>query len=174
MKKTEIIEVASPDAAPEHAEQVLCFRLGAEEYGVDVLRVQEIKGWDTVTRVPYSPPFVLGVINLRGSIVPVIDLRVRFGLANAPFDASTVIVVVRVPSDRGERIVGIVVDSVTEVRDFLAEIIKPPTDALGALAVTFLKGIAAMTGKLVMIVDIEALVRSSFAVEPGDDARAAA
>lgn len=156
-------------------EQVLCFRLGAEEYGVDVLRVQEIKGWDAVTRVPYSPAYVLGVINLRGSIVPVIDLRVRFALPDAPFDSTTVIVVVRVPGARGERTVGVVVDSVTEVRDFDAAAIRPAPEMLGGAGTAHIRGIASPDDKLVMILDIEGLVTASIAGDdPGETGREAA
>src|SRR4029077_17733520 len=76
--------------------QYLSFFLGGQEYATDILRVQEIKGWDTVTRVPYSPNYILGVINLRGAIVPVVDLRVRLALESASFDSATVVIVVRV------------------------------------------------------------------------------
>ncbi len=156
-------------------EQVLCFRLGAEEYGVDVLRVQEIKGWDAVTRVPYSPAYVLGVINLRGSIVPVIDLRVRFALPDAPFDSTTVIVVVRVPGARGERTVGVVVDSVTEVRDFDAAAIRPAPEMPGGAGTAHIRGIGSPDDKLVMILDIEGLVTASIAGDdPGETGREAA
>jgi purine-binding chemotaxis protein CheW len=165
----------SPAGGPgEGAGQVLAFRLGAEEYGVDILKVQEIKGWDGVTRVPYSPPFLLGVINLRGAIVPVIDLRVRFELANAPFDATTVIVVVRVPGPRGERTVGVVVDSVTEVHAIEARAIRPAPAMLGGAATSFLKGIASVAGRLVMLLDIEALVNASIGDEAEDDRRRSA
>lgn len=158
-----------------NAEQVLCFRLGAEEYGVDVLRVQEIKGWDAVTRVPYSPRYMLGVINLRGSIVPVIDLRVRFEMADAPFDATTVIVVVRVPGARGERTVGVVVDSVTEVRDFAATDIQPAPEMLGAAGTAHIRGLVERDARLVMILDIEGLVNASIAGgADGDDCSEAA
>src|ERR1700737_5099120 len=97
---------AMQKAGDENASrQYLSFFLGGEEYATDILSVQEIKGWDTVTRVPYSPDYILGVINLRGSIVPVVDLRVRFSLPNAVFNAATVIIVVHVAGTRGDRIV---------------------------------------------------------------------
>src|SRR5215510_12766739 len=92
--------------SPDLAAQYLTFVCAGEEYAVDILRVQEIKGWDGVTRVPYAPPYLLGVMNLRGVIVPVIDLRLRFGLARRAADASTVVVVVRVRGERGERTAG--------------------------------------------------------------------
>jgi purine-binding chemotaxis protein CheW len=150
--------------------QYLSFMLGGEEYATDILRVQEIKGWDTVTRVPYSPNYVLGVINLRGAIVPVIDLRVRFGLERAAFDSTTVTVVVHVAGERGERIVGVVVDAVSEVYNVAVETIRPPPDVSGSIDNMFVKGLVNLDGKLVILLDIERLVVSSGI----DDARAAA
>ncbi len=90
-------------ACAQNAAQYLTFVCGGEEYGVEILRVQEIKGWDHVTRVPYAPPYVLGVMNLRGMIVPVIDLRIRLNLQQSNFDASTVVIVVRVQTSREKR-----------------------------------------------------------------------
>src|SRR5450631_4386651 len=86
-------------------DQYLTFMLAGEEYGVDILRVQEIKGWDRVTRIPHTPDYVLGVINLRGAVVPIIDLRLRFGLEEIKFGPTTVVIVVRVAGDRDERTV---------------------------------------------------------------------
>ena len=141
--------------------QYLSFFLGGQEYATDILRVQEIKGWDTVTRVPYSPKYILGVINLRGAIVPVVDPRVRFALESAPFDSATVVVVVRVAGPRGERIVGFVVDAVSDVYSFSAESIQPPPDAVGSVDQMFVLGLAKHEDRLVIILDIERLVISS-------------
>jgi purine-binding chemotaxis protein CheW len=141
--------------------QYLSFFLGGQEYATDILRVQEIKGWDTVTRVPYSPNYILGVINLRGAIVPVVDLRVRLALESAPFDSATVVIVVRVAGARGERIVGLVVDAVSDVYSFSAENIQPPPEAVGSLDQMFVLGLAKLEDKLVIILDIERLVISS-------------
>jgi purine-binding chemotaxis protein CheW len=141
--------------------QYLSFFLGGQEYATDILRVQEIKGWDTVTRVPYSPNYILGVINLRGAIVPVVDPRVRFALESAPFDAATVVVVVRVAGPRGERIVGFVVDAVSDVYSFSAESIQPPPSAVGSVDQMFVLGLAKHEDRLVIILDIERLVISS-------------
>jgi purine-binding chemotaxis protein CheW len=142
-------------------EQYLSFLLGGQEYGADIRRVQEIKGWDSVTRVPYSPKYVLGVINLRGAIVPVIDLRIRFNLERVPYDSTTVIVVVHVPSERGERTVGIVVDAVADVYNVATENIRVPPDVLGAVERAFVKGLADQDGKLLILLDIELLATSS-------------
>ena len=141
--------------------QYLSFFLGGQEYATDILRVQEIKGWDTVTRVPYSPNYLLGVINLRGAIVPVIDPRVRFALRSAAFDSATVVIVVRVAGPRGERIVGLVVDSVSDVYSFARDSIEPPPEAVGSIDQMFVLGLAKLDDKLVIILDIERLVTSS-------------
>src|ERR1700745_1681106 len=88
------------------SQQVLTFVLGSETYGVDILRVQEIRGWSSVTKIPHAPPHVLGVLNLRGSIVPIVDLRMRFSLDRAEYTAVTVIIVVSVASAAGRRDLG--------------------------------------------------------------------
>jgi purine-binding chemotaxis protein CheW len=165
MKTPDPIAADAPDASKstrdDATHQYLSFFLGGEEYATNILSVQEIKGWDTVTRVPYSPDYILGVINLRGSIVPVVDLRVRFALPNAVFDAATVIIVVRVAGTRGDRIVGIVVDAVSDVYTLASENIKPPPNVMGSVDHLFVVGLASLDDKLVIILDIERLVTSS-------------
>jgi purine-binding chemotaxis protein CheW len=142
----------------ESGTQYLTFVCAGEEYGVGILRVQEIKGWDSVTRVPYAPHYVLGVMNLRGVIVPVINLRARFGLEPRPFNASTVVIVVRVASERGEKTVGIVVDGVSEVYSVAAGTIKPVPELGGVVDTACVSGIATIDGKMIMLLDIDALV----------------
>lgn len=167
-KATEAVKAAPRRGGETH--QYLSFFLGGEEYATDILTVQEIKGWDTVTRVPYSPDYILGVINLRGSIVPVVDLRVRFSLEKAVFDAATVVIVVHVAGTRGERIVGIVVDAVSDVYTVPSESIQPPPDVMGSVEHMFVVGLANLENKLLIILDIERLVISSVL---GDDKAAA-
>ena len=152
---------AVSEGAKGASRQYLSFFLGGQEYATDILRVQEIKGWDTVTRVPYSPGYILGVINLRGAIVPVLDPRVRFGLESAPFNSATVVIVVRVAGARGERIVGLVVDAVSDVYSFSTEDIQPPPEAVGSVDQMFVLGLAKLDDRLVIILDIERLVISS-------------
>ncbi len=147
---------AGPNA--ESGTQYLTFVCAGEEYGVGILRVQEIKGWDSVTRVPYAPHYVLGVMNLRGVIVPVINLRARFGLETRPFNASTVVIVVRVASARGEKTVGIVVDGVSEVYSVASDMIKPVPELGGVIEAAWVSGIATVDGKMIMLLDIDALV----------------
>ena len=123
--------------------------------------MQEIKGWDGVTRVPYAPPYLLGVMNLRGVIVPVIDLRARFGLASKPFDSSTVVIVVRVALAVGEKTVGIVVDAMSEVYNVAADAVKP-TPELGAGAdAACVSGLTSVDDKMVMLLDLNRLVAST-------------
>ena len=144
----------------EAVAQYLTFVCAGEEYGVDILRVQEIKGWDGVTRVPYAPPYLLGVMNLRGVIVPVIDLRLRFGLARRAADSSTVVVVVRVRGARGERTAGIVVDAVSEVYGISPDAVKPTPDLGVGAAGACVRGLATVADKMVMLLDIDELVTS--------------
>jgi purine-binding chemotaxis protein CheW len=146
----------APDAA-----QFLTFVCAGEEYGVDILCVQEIKGWDGVTRVPYTPPYMLGVMNLRGVIVPVIDLRTRFGVQLRAPDSSTVVIVVRVRTEAGEKTAGIVVDAVSDVYSVTPENIQATPD-LGAVAEgACVRGLVSVDDKMVMLLDIDRLVTSS-------------
>jgi purine-binding chemotaxis protein CheW len=149
------VESSSSGAA---GAQYLTFVCGGEEYGVEILRVQEIKGWDHVTRVPYAPAYVLGVMNLRGMIVPVIDLRTRLKLPKRNFDASTVVIVVRVRSSRGEKTVGIVVDAVSEVYSVVADAIQPIPELGNIADGSCVRGIATVDGKMVMLLDIDSLI----------------
>lgn len=156
--------IAEPAAAVSNApgsSQYVTFVCAGVEYGVEILRVQEIKGWDGVTRVPYTPAYVLGVMNLRGVIVPVIDLRARFGLESKPFDSSTVVIVVRVDAAVGEKTVGIVVDAVSEVYNVATDAVKPTPD-LGANAdAACVSGLTSVDDKMVMLLDLNRLVASS-------------
>jgi purine-binding chemotaxis protein CheW len=138
--------------------QILTFTLGAESYGVDILRVQEIRGWSPVTRIPQAPAHVLGVLNLRGSIVPIIDLRTRFRLERAEYTALTVIIVMSVESPAGRRDIGMVVDGVSDVIDVDSTKIKPAPD-LGSQATTdFIRGLAAVADHMVMLLDMDRLI----------------
>ena len=140
--------------------QFLTFVCAGEEYGVDILCVQEIKGWDGVTRVPYTPSYMLGVMNLRGVIVPVIDLRTRFGVTERAPDSSTVVIVVRVHTELGEKTAGIVVDAVSEVYSVAPDDIKATPD-LGSVADgACVRGLTSVDGKMVMLLDIDKLVTS--------------
>src|SRR3977135_2849472 len=139
------------------SEQYLTFMLAGEEYGVDILRVQEIKGWDRVTRIPHTPSYVLGVINLRGAVVPILDLRRRFGLATIDFGPTTGIIVVRVLNGRDEVAVGVVVDAVSEVSNVDAADTKPPPDVCGGVDTVFVKALATIEDKMLILLAIDRL-----------------
>jgi purine-binding chemotaxis protein CheW len=149
----------------DSSEQYLTFMLAGEEYGVDILRVQEIKGWDKVTRIPHTPDYVLGVINLRGAVVPILDLRRRFGLETIEFGPTTVVIVVRVMSARGERTVGVVVDAVSEVYNVDADDTKPPPDVCGSVDTVFVKALATIEEKMLILLDIDRLIGNSIVDE---------
>jgi purine-binding chemotaxis protein CheW len=141
--------------------QYLTFLCVGEEYGIDILRVQEIKGWDGATHVPHTPAYILGVMNLRGLIVPVIDLRTRFKLEQRSFNASTVVIVLRVQCAMAEKTVGIVVDAVSEVYTFPAEAIMPPPEMGEQIDGTCVNGLAGVDDKMIMLLDIDRLIASS-------------
>ncbi|MET0987816.1 MAG: chemotaxis protein CheW [Steroidobacteraceae bacterium] len=138
--------------------QLLTFSLGDETYGVDILRVQEIRGWTPVTRIPQTPPHVLGVLNLRGSIVPIVDLRMRFMLKHAEYTPLTVIIVLSVESPAGRRDFGVVVDGVSDVIDVASTDIKPAPDLGNQVSTEFIEGLASVSDHMVMLLDIDRLI----------------
>lgn len=138
--------------------QMLTFTLGDETYGVDILRVQEIRGWTPVTRIPQTPPHVLGVLNLRGSIVPIVDLRMRFMLKHAEYTPLTVIIVLSVESPAGRRDFGVVVDGVSDVIDVASTDIKPAPDLGNQVSTEFIEGLASVSDHMVMLLDIDRLI----------------
>jgi purine-binding chemotaxis protein CheW len=155
------------------SEQYLTFMLAGEEYGVDILRVQEIKCWDRVTRIPHTPGYVLGVINLRGAVVPILDLRRRFGLDTMEFGPTTVVIVVRVAGARDERTVGMVVDAVSEVYNVHVDDTKPPPDVCGSVDTIFVKALATVEDKMLILLDIDRLIGNSIGDEVAHGAAAA-
>lgn len=168
-----VMAVENDDAADLAATyQFLTFVCAGEEYGVEILRVQEIKGWEGVTRVPYTPAYLLGVMNLRGVIVPVIDLRRRFGLEKRDHDGSSVVIVVRVRTDHGEKTAGVVVDAVSEVYSVAPDSIKPTPDLGTSTEHACVRGLASVDEKMVMLLDIDKLVLSCIeAVDAAPEAR---
>ena len=137
--------------------EYLTFTLGAEEYGVDILKVQEIRGYDTVTKIPDAPDFIKGVINLRGAIVPIIDLRIKFNLASVVYNEFTVMIILNI----ARRIVGIVVDSVSDVTQLAPEQIKPTPEFGTALDTSYITGLGALDDRMLILIDIERLMSST-------------
>ena len=138
--------------------QYLTFVLGEESYGVDILRVQEIKGWTPVTRIPNAPDYLRGVLNLRGTIVPIIDLRMRFNMEHVEYTPITVVIVLSVRSEAGERIIGIVVDAVSDVLSVDPAEIRPTPDFGGTVSTEYINGLATVGEQMVMLLDIDKML----------------
>ncbi len=157
-------EVAKTDltrANESEKREFLTFMLAGEEYGVDILRVQEIKGWDEVTNIPNTPEYIRGVINLRGTIVPIIDMRLRFRLENKKYDATTVVVVLRVKNENGkDRTMGVVVDGVSDVYNVPLRDIKPSPDFGMAVDTEFVNGLATVDDKMVIVLNIDHMLNA--------------
>lgn len=152
---------ATPPAAPAPAAgsgQYLIFQLADEEYGVDILKVQEIRGWSGVTRVPNMPAWVLGVLNLRGTVVPILDLRRRFALPPLELDASKVVVVLAIAGAQGRRVIGVVVDSVSDVLDIPAESIRPAPELGAAIRSGFIAAMATLGERTLVLLDVDKLL----------------
>jgi purine-binding chemotaxis protein CheW len=141
-----------------NAQQYLTFQLAGQTYGVEILRVQEIKGWEKPTRLPHSPEHVQGVINLRGAVVPILDLRRRFGLGETEYGRTTVVIVVKVDGARGEVTAGIVVDAVCEVCNISAENLRPPPEVGSAIDSDFVHGLAMVGEGMLVLLDVAHLV----------------
>ncbi|MBS0392810.1 MAG: chemotaxis protein CheW [Proteobacteria bacterium] len=139
------------------AAQYLTFRLGQEEYGIDILRVQEIRSYEQPTRLAHAPEFIKGVIDLRGVIVPIVDLRLKLGCARADYTDFTVVIILHV----GAMVLGAVVDAVADVVALSADAIKPAPHFQGQVDASFVRGIAANDGRLLIVVDIESLLSSA-------------
>ncbi|HEY4144028.1 chemotaxis protein CheW [Pinirhizobacter sp.] len=137
------------------ATQYLTVNLANEEYGVDILAVREIRGWTPVTRIPQAPSYVLGVLNLRGAIVPVLDLRLRFGLVREEYTATTVTVIVAVAG----RNFGVVVDAVSDVVDVEAAAVRPVPDMGTAVDTEYLKGLTSVGERMVLLLDVDRLLQ---------------
>jgi len=150
-----ITPVEMQAVAQVHApRECLTFRIGAEDYGIDILQVQEVRSYEAPTRIAQTQPQVLGVLNLRGEIVPVIDMRLQLGLAQANFDDSTVVIVLKV----GARVFGLVVDGVSDVIGLAPEQLRPVPGLGCGIAADLLLAIATMKERLLLLVDIDKLM----------------
>lgn len=143
------------DPSERFLAQYLTVNLAQEEYAIDILTVREIRGWTPVTRIPQAPHYVLGVLNLRGAIVPVLDLRLRFGLAREEYGATTVTVVVTVAG----RLFGVVVDAVSDVLDVQADQVRPVPDMGTAVDTEYLKGLTSIEERMVLLLDVDKLLQ---------------
>lgn len=137
--------------------EVLTFKLGSEEYGIDILKVQEICGYDAVTRIANVPDFIKGEINLRGVIVPIVDMRIRFNLGMPTYDELTVVIILNIDN----RIVGMVVDSVSDVVTLIPDQIKPAPEMGSPLDTRYLVGLGVIEQRMLILIDIDQLLSSA-------------
>lgn len=138
-------------------QEILTFTLGDEEYGIDILKVQEIRGYEPTTHIANAPAFIKGVINLRGTIVPIVDLRLRFAVGQASYNELTVVIVLNVQ----KRVVGIVVDGVSDVLSLLPEQIKPAPQFTSAIDTGYISGLGTVDKRMIILLDIEGLLVSA-------------
>jgi purine-binding chemotaxis protein CheW len=139
------------------AGEFLSFKLGHEEYGIDILKVQEIRSYEPPTRIANAPSFVKGVVNLRGVIVPIVDMRLKYGLENAEYNEFTVVIVLNV----AKRVVGIVVDGVSDVIELSSAQIKPAPEFNNSIDASYITGIGSIQERMMILIDIEALIGSA-------------
>jgi purine-binding chemotaxis protein CheW len=138
--------------------EFLTFRLGAESYGIEILKVQEIRGYEKPTAIANAPAFIKGVVNLRGVIVPILDLRIKFALGEVTYDEFTVVIVLKVAG----RVLGVVVDSVSDVVALGRDAIRPPPEFAASIFDTkYITGLATVDSRLLILLDIELLITSA-------------
>lgn len=142
------------DSVALGAREYLTFRLGREEYGIDILKVQEIRGYEPPTRIANAPDFIKGVVNLRGTIVPIVDMRLKFNCASAEYDAFTVVIILNLR----QRIVGIVVDSVSDVMELAPENLRPAPEVESVIDSDSVIGLGSLADRMLILLDIEKLM----------------
>ncbi len=162
MKENSIQEKFTPEQAGDVGAEFQCltFRMADETYGVDVLQVQEIRGWEPVTRVPNSADYVKGVLNLRGAIVPVYDLRTRFRLPHQDPSSDTVVIILNINDGAGIRSIGIVVDSVANVHDIHSSELRATPEFGMNVPTRFIQGLADLEDGMVMVLETSQLLES--------------
>ncbi len=143
--------------ASQLANEFLTFRLGGEEYGIEILKVQEIRGYDSITKIANAPEFIKGVVNLRGIIVPIIDMRIKFRLGNAAYDQFTVVIILNVAG----RVMGIVVDGVSDVLTLETEQMRPTPEFGSVIDTEYIMGLGTVEERMLILIDIEKLMGSS-------------
>jgi purine-binding chemotaxis protein CheW len=149
---------SQPEAGDGPSREFLTFRLGTESYGIEILKVQEIRGFERPTAIANAPVFIKGVINLRGVIVPILDLRIKFRLGDVNYDEFTVVIILNV----AHRMVGVVVDAVSDVLVLAPEAIRPsPEFASSVFDTRYITGLGTVDGQMLILLDIEALITST-------------
>lgn len=157
MNMNSALEVNGNDQGSKGSEEFLTFALGNEIYGIDILKVQEIRGYDSVTAIANTPEFIKGVINLRGHIVPIVDLRIKFHLDKVVYDDFTVVIILNM----SDRIVGMVVDSVSDVLHLESNEIRSVPDIASGIDTKYITGLASIDNRMLILVDIEHLMNSN-------------
>jgi purine-binding chemotaxis protein CheW len=147
---------SSMTSSPSNALEFLSFTLGQEEYGIDIQKVQELRGYDTVTRIANAPEHIKGVVNLRGIIVPIIDMRIKFNLGAPTYDQFTVVIILNI----GGRVMGMVVDSVSDVITLKPEQIKPAPSMGSVLDTEYLMGLGTLDERMLILIDLDRLMSS--------------
>jgi purine-binding chemotaxis protein CheW len=147
------MEIAG-DKVATGSREYLTFRLDQEEYGIDILKVQEIRGYEPPTRIANAPNFIKGVVNLRGTIVPIVDMRLKFNCSKAEYDAFTVVIILHLHA----RIVGVVVDSVSDVMELAPENLKAAPDVESAIGNDAVLGLGSLGDRMLILLDIEKLM----------------
>ena len=142
----------------EDQTQFLSFTLGDEDYGVNILRVQEIRGWETVREIPNTPDYIKGVLNLRSTVVPIIDLRIRFGLENYEYKTTTVIIVLSVEKEDATHLMGVVVDAVSDVLNIEPDNIKTAPSFGAKINTKYIKGMVMVDDRMVILLDTDKLL----------------
>ena len=161
LKENQAITIDNRDSLEHNSEdmdQFLTFIMADEEYGVDILCVQEIRGWENATPLPNSPAHIKGVINLRGTIVPIVDLRKCFGMDSIEYTAITVVIVLKVKSEAGDRVMGIVVDAVSDVYTLSNQDMRSAPDLGNSINTEFIRGLVNVNGKMVILLNIDKLL----------------
>lgn len=145
-------------AKSDDEQQYLTFIMSGEEYGVDILAVQEIRGWEPTTVVPNAPDYIKGVINLRGTIVPIMDLRSRFNLEKVEYSPVTVVIILKVETERGERVMGIVVDAVSDVHSISDSDTRNSPDLIEDLNTEFIRSLVSVDDTMIILLDVKRLL----------------
>ena len=151
------IAASASSTTSQGVNEFLTFRLGKEEYGIEILKVQEIRGYDSITQIANAPEFIKGVVNLRGIIVPIIDMRIKFRLGNADYDQFTVVIILNVSG----RVMGIVVDGVSDVISLGADQMRPTPGFGSVIDTEYIMGLGTVDERMLILIDIEKLMSSS-------------
>lgn len=154
--ETEVTQESMNAAGSSGSQEYLTFVLADESYGIDILKVQEIRGYDAVTKIANTPAFIKGVVNLRGLIVPIVDLRIKFGLGKVVYDEFTVVIILNLSG----RVVGIVVDGVSDVMNLKSTDLRSVPDIVASIDTKYITGLATVAEKMFILVDIEQLMTS--------------